>query len=392
VGEARPRLNPTPGRLRPSSPEELNMGGHHRYIRLVAGLMAAGTVAAACGSSAKTSSSNTTAASAKASTTAAATTGTTAAGGGGTTAAGKDYKWMMVTDQAGLGDKGFNDLAYAGIQKAAQQLGGTAKAIESSEQAQYVPNLQQTVSDKAALTVGVGFLITDAMSQVASANPNAKFVLIDAVAADKAGTPLTNVRSVTFKEQEGAYLVGIIAGMTTKTNKIGFVGGLEIPPVVRFLTGFKAGLASVNPSATVQTAYVGNFQDPAKGKELATNYFDTGSDIVFEVAGLGGTGAYEAAKAKGKGFWVIGTDTCKDQLAPDNYLTSATKDVGGEVFKAAQQVANGNFQGGAVNEGMAQNAVGVCDKTFGSLPANIQAAVNKARDDIKSGKVTVPEK
>jgi basic membrane protein A len=357
-------------------------------LRLVSVAIAVAAVAAACGSDNSSSgSSATTAASSGAATTAASGAATT----GGSTA-GKNYKWVMVTDQAGLGDKGFNDLAYAGIQKAASDFGGTAKAIESAEQAQYVPNLQQSVSDKSSLTVGVGFLITDAMSQVAAQSPNAAFVLIDSVAADKAGNPLPNVRSVTFKEQEAGYLAGIIAGKTTKTNKLGFVGGQEIPPVVRFLAGFKAGLASVNPAATMQTAYVGNFTDPAKAKELASNYFDTGSDIVFEVAGLGGTGAYEAAKAKGKGYWVIGTDTCKDQLAPDNYLTSATKDVSGQVYEAAKEVAAGSFKGGSVNEGLADNAVGVCDKTFGSLPQDVQDAVNKAKTAIKSGSITVPEK
>ena len=261
-----------------------------------------------------------------------------------------DYRWVMVTDQAGLGDEGFNDLAFAGITQAATELGGSGDVIESSEQAQYVPNLQQSVDAGANLTVGVGFLITDAIEEVAEANPDANFVLIDAV-ADSArgfdpGEPLPNVQSVLFAEHEAAYLAGIIAGMTTEANKLAYVGGIEIPPTVRFLSGFQQGVASVNSAAEVTVSWVGSFGDPTTGKELSGAAYDDGADIVFEVAGLSGLGAYEEAKDRGAGHWVLGTDTCKDQLAPDNYLTSATKDVAGSVFRAAQQVADGTFAGG----------------------------------------------
>jgi basic membrane protein A len=304
-----------------------------------------------------------------------------------------DYRWVMVTDQAGLGDEGFNDLAFAGITQAATELGGSGDVIESSEQAQYVPNLQQSVDAGANLTVGVGFLITDAIEEVAEANPDANFVLIDAV-ADNArgfdpGDPLPNVQSVLYAEHEAAYLAGIIAGMTTEADKIGFVGGIEIPPVVRFLSGFRQGVASVNPEAEVTVAWVGAFDDPTTGKELSGAAYDDGVDIVFEVAGLSGLGSYEEAKDRGSGHWVIGTDTCKDQLAPDNYLTSATKDVAGAVFRAAEQVADGTFAGGVAVLGLAGDYVGVCLDTFGDLSADIQDAVNSAVEGIKSGSIAV---
>jgi len=195
---------------------------------------------------------------------------------------------------------------------------------------------------------------------------------------------------VLFKENEGAYLAGIIAGMTSKTHHYGFVGGIEIPPVVRFLVGFQAALKSVDPDAKVDVTYVGSFSDPAKVKEVATGYYDDGADIVFEVAGAGGLGAYEAAKAKGAGVWVMGTDTCKEQLAPDEYLTSATKDVQGSVFKGAQAAADGTFKGGVTTYGLAEDGVGVCQDTFGDLPQDVQDAVSTATDQIKSGDITVP--
>ncbi|MAT06929.1 MAG: BMP family ABC transporter substrate-binding protein [Acidimicrobiaceae bacterium] len=313
--------------------------------------------------------------------------GTTAEEPAGEPADG-DYLWVMVTDQAGLGDQGFNDLAWAGLEQAAAEVGGEPQVIESNEQAQYVPNLQQAVDSGASLIVGVGFLIADAVSEAAQANPDAAFLLIDAVAADADGNPLPNVRSVTFKEHEGAYLAGVMAGLTTESNLIGFVGGIEIPPVVRFLSGFQQGLASVNPDATVESAYVGSFDDPAKTKQLTAAYFDDGADIVFEVGGAGGQGAYQEAAERGSGL-VIGTDTCKNQLAPDNYLTSATKDVAGAVFTTAESVAEGSFEGGVANLGLEGGFVGVCEDTFGDLSQEIQDAVNEARDAIASGEVTV---
>ena len=312
---------------------------------------------------------------------------------GGTGVDMTGFRWVMVTDQAGLGDEGFNDLAFAGISQAATELGGSGDVIESSEQAQYVPNLQQSVDAGANLTVGVGFLITDAIEEVAEANPDSNFVLIDAVADDARGfdpgDPLPNVQSVLYAEHEAAYLAGIIAGMTTEADRLAYVGGIEIPPTVRFLSGFQQGVASVNADAEVTVSWVGAFDDPTTGKELSAAAYDDGADIVFEVAGLSGLGAYEEAKDRGAGHWVLGTDTCKDQLAPDNYLTSATKDVAGSVFRAAQQVANGTFAGGVSVLDLQGGYVGVCEKTFASLPAEIQDAVNAAVEGIKSGSITV---
>jgi basic membrane protein A len=314
----------------------------------------------------------------------------TAASSSSSGAPGKKFTWTMVTDQAGLGDHGFNDLAKQGMDDSAKALGGQVKIIQSSEQSQYVPNFQQAVALGSTVTTGVGFLLTDTVTQVAEANPNAKFVLIDSTAVGADKKPLANVASINFKEQEAAYLAGLIAGMTTKTNKIGFVGGIKSGPVVRFLAGFEAGIKQSNPTVHLDTAFLGNFTDSAKAKELAKGYSDAGADIVMEVAGAGGLGVYDAAKEEGPGHWVIGTDTCKDQLAPQNFLTSATKDVAGTVLRENKAAADGTFKGGLQELGLAENAVGVCDKTFGSLPKNIQDTVNSARTDIKAGKLTVP--
>ena len=313
--------------------------------------------------------------------------------GGDGSGDGSGYRWVMVTDQAGLGDKGFNDLAWAGITRAAEELGGTAHVIQSTEQAQYVPNLQQAADGGASLTVGVGFLITDALEEVAQANPGSAFVLIDSVADDAGGSepgePLPNVQSVLFAEHEAAYLAGVVAGMTTVTGRVGFVGGMQIPPVQRFLSGLRQGVASVDPEAEVSAVWVGSFGDPVSGRELSAAEFDAGTDIVVEDAGLSGLGVFEEVETRGRGYWVIGTDTCKNLLAPDNHLTDATKDVAGAVFRAAQQVADGAFTGGVATLGLNGGFVGVCPDTFDDLSSEIREAVDAAASAIKSGEIQV---
>ncbi|MCU1478303.1 MAG: hypothetical protein JWQ64_2996 [Subtercola sp.] len=306
------------------------------------------------------------------------------------TAAAGAPVWAMVTDQAGLGDKGFNDLAKAGIDDSVTKLGGTEQILQSTDQSQYVTNLQQAVTGGATVTTGVGFLLTDAMVQIAQANPNAKFTLIDSIAADSAGNPVPNVASITFKEQEASFLAGIVAGLTTKTNNIGFVGGIEIPSVDRFYSGFAAGIQEVNPSAKVTAAYVGDFADSAKAKELATGFYDQGADIVMDVAGAAGLGTFDAAKSLGANHWVVSTDTCKESLAPDNFLTSAVKDVQGSVLNENTAAANGTFKGGSTVLGLADNGVGLCQDNISTIPSSIMTKVTAATAAIKAGTLVPP--
>jgi basic membrane protein A and related proteins len=316
--------------------------------------------------------------------------GAESTGAAGTTGAASDYVWTMITDQAGLGDKGFNDLAKLGIDQSVEQLGGKAQILQSTDQAQYVTNLQQAVSSGSTVTTGVGFLLTDALSEVAQANPDAKFTLIDAIAADADGNPLPNVASVTFKEQEASFLTGIVAGLTTTSDEIGFVGGLEIPSVLRFYSGFAAGVAAVNPDATVSPAYVGSFADSAKAKELALGFYDQGADIVMDVAGGGGLGIFDAAKELGDGHWVVSTDTCKIDQAPDNFLTSAVKDVAGSVLRENTAAAEGTFEGGNVELGLADDGVGLCQDNIDTIPADIMAKVDAATTAITDGDIVPP--
>jgi basic membrane protein A len=258
----------------------------------------------------------------------------------------------IVTDTAGLGDQNFNDLAKRGLDKAAAELGVDPKVIESRDAAQYVPNLT-AAAEQSDLTIGVGFLLTDAITEVAKQYPDKKFLLIDSVAeAD-------NVASIVFRENEGAFLAGVVAGLTTKTNKVGVIAGQKIPPVVRYVVGFEAGAKSVNPEVEVIVAYADTFSDPTLGKELTLAQFNQGADIAFPVAGKTGVGTFDAAKEKGAGFYVIAADTDQSQLGADQQLAVSTKGVDTAVYRVSEQVVNEQFAGGIQSLGIKEGGIGL---------------------------------
>jgi basic membrane protein A and related proteins len=256
----------------------------------------------------------------------------------------------MVTDTMGLGDQNFNDLADKGGKQAAEAFGNSWQVIESQDASQYVPNLT-AAAEQSDLAIGVGFLLTDAITAVAQQFADKKFLLIDSVSEAE------NVRSVTFKEQEGAFLAGVVAGLTTTTDKIGLVGGQKIPPVIRYQVGFQAGVKSVNEAAEVIISYADSFDAIQLGKELALAQFNQGADIVFPVAGRTGIGCYEAVKEKGEGFWVIGADTDQDHLAPGFQLCVAQKGVDTAVYDTIELVVNDEFEGGPANVGILEGFV-----------------------------------
>ena len=220
------------------------------------------------------------------------------------------------------------------------------KNLESKGDADYTPNLNQFVKDGYNLTWGIGFLMGDALKTVATQNPNAKLAIIDNV------VEAPNVESVTFSEQEGSYLVGVVAGLTTKTNKIGFVGGIDIPVIKRFEAGFVAGVKAVNPDAKVQINYTGAFDKPDLGKAAAATIYNDGADIIFHAAGSTGNGVFNEAKDRaknGKKVWVIGVD--KDQsleFGDEVTLTSMLKRVDTAVIRVSKDVIDSKFQGGKV--------------------------------------------
>lgn len=303
-----------------------------------------------------------------------------------TPTAAHNYSWAMVTFGGCLGDQGFDDLAYKGLNMAAQQFGGAVKVVCTTEQAQLVPNFTALAQSNADLIVAVGSETSDALNTVASQFPNIHFALVDG------SLDQPNVAGIVFREQEGSFLGGIMAGSMSKTGVIGFVAGENIPPVIRWQSGFEAGVLTVNPKANILTNYLGNWSDPAKGKEAATTMYNSGADIIFESAGGSAFGVYDTAKALGKGYWVYGPDTCKYQLAPDNVLPDVVKNVDVGVFTVAQQVAEGAFKGGASSLGLKEGAVGMCQQRYTELvPADVRAKIDAATKLIVSGQLVVPD-
>jgi basic membrane protein A len=290
----------------------------------------------------------------------------------------------MVTDTAGLGDQNFNDLANKGGTEAAQDFGIEWKVIESQDAAAYVPNLTAG-AEQSVLTVGVGFLLTEATTSVAEQFPDDFFLLIDSV------SDFPNVQSVTFKEQEPSFLCGVAAAKVTKTNKLGIVGGQRIPPVIRYEDGFRAGALSINPTIEFTIAYADSFGDPTKGKELALAQFNQGADIVFPVAGLTGVGCYEAIKERNNlgTEWILGADVSQDHLAPGFELCVARKGVDFAVYEGCRQVAEGDFKTGVQNLGIKEGGVGFEDPN-NRVPEEAMGLVRAYQQMIIDGSLTVP--
>lgn len=294
-------------------------------------------------------------------------------------------KFAMVTDIGGLGDQSFNDSAYAGLKLAESKLGAEVKVLQSKKMEDYVPNLRSLADQKYDMIWAIGFLMTDAVNEVAAQYPEIKFGIIDSVVAQP------NVESVCFKEQEGSFLVGVIAAMTTKKKVVGFIGGMKLPLIEKFEAGFTAGVRAVDPKIRVLSAYTGKFDDPGKGKELAMAQFSQKADVVYHASGACGIGVIEAAKEKK--LWAIGVDSDQYHLAPKNVLTSMMKRVDVGVFSGCQDVANNAFKAGkTVVLGLVEDGVGYAPTTSKNASKKAIAKADYYAGLIKSGKLVVPEK
>ncbi|MDU4697924.1 MULTISPECIES: BMP family lipoprotein [Paenibacillus] len=315
----------------------------------------------------------------------------TQAGNGGDAATdASKFKIGLVTDVGGVNDKSFNQSAWEALEAMHEEQGIQNKYLQSAQSSDYVPNLNQFVQGGYDLTWSIGFDLGDATKQVADANPNAKMAIIDNV------VDAPNVESVTFAENEGSFLVGVVAGLTTKTNKIGFIGGAESPVIKRFEVGFQAGVAAVNPDAKVTVTYAGAYDKPDIGKSLATQLFNDGADIIFPAAGQTGNGVFNEAAARNQAggankLWVIGVD--KDQsleFGDEVTLTSMMKRVDVAVKNVTQQVIDGTFKGGQVtNLTLKEDGVGLPEENP-NLSQEILDKVEEFKQKIVNGEVTVP--
>ncbi len=297
----------------------------------------------------------------------------------------------FVTDTGGLGDKSFNDSAWAGVQMAVNKLGVTANLIQSYEQSDYIPNLTAAAQISDAV-VAVGFLIKDAVEKVAPQFPNTKFIFID---GSIKGIP--NVESFIFDQQQGGFLVGYIAAAMSKTGKVGVVGGIPIPPVESYMYGYKAGVKTYNvlhgTNVQVISGYVGSFDDPSAGKALTESQISQGADIVFQLAGLSGLGVIDAMKNRPKGYFAIGADQDQDYLAPGHVLVSAIKRVDIGVFDGIKSVYDGTFVGKTITLSLKNGGIGISPMTYTKqlVPKSVFSELKILENMIKDGKLKIPQ-
>ncbi|NDI35551.1 BMP family lipoprotein [Chengkuizengella sediminis] len=288
----------------------------------------------------------------------------------------------MVTDVGGVNDNSFNQSAWEGLERLGEA-GAEVNYIESQGEGDFEPNLNEFVNGGWDLTWGIGFLMGDAIGAIAEQNPESNFGIIDAV------VDAPNVVSTVFKEHEGSFLVGVVAAMTTKTNKIGFVGGMDIPVIKKFETGFVEGVKAVNPDLEVVVEYTGSFTDAGLGKASAATMYDNDVDVIFHAAGGVGDGVFGEANER-SGVWVIGVD--KDQsitFGNEVTLTSMMKYVDQAVYQVSRDYSEGNFEGGIRELGLAENGVGLPSENP-NISEEIMNAVNDYKEKIINGEIVVP--
>ena len=298
----------------------------------------------------------------------------------------KPLKIAMVTDVGGVNDQSFNQSAWEGLQKAKKDLGVKASYQESKQDADYQANLETLYDGGNDLIWGIGFKMADAVLKAAKQNPKQKYAIIDYSYGDK--TP-SNVVGVMFKAEEGAFLAGYIAAKMSKTNSIGFIGGMSVPIIHAFQYGFKAGAKFANKKINILEQYSESFTDAAKGKAIANQMISKNADVVFHAAGAVGDGVIEAAKEKNK--MAVGVDRDQNYLAPKNVITSSMKRVDNAIFEVVKDLKDGKFQGGTtVNYGLKDGAVDIAPTTSKMIPADLLKEVTELKKKIADGKIKIP--
>lgn len=336
--------------------------------------------------------------------------GTTDSSGGGSASGGDaDHSVAIVTDIGGVDDRSFNQSAWEGLQAWGKEHNiergtGGYDYIQSDNASQYTTNIDSAVSNGFHTIFGVGYLLADPISAAADTNPDTNFVIIDSVIEDK-----DNVVSATFKDNEAAYLAGVAAAHTTKTDKVGFIGGEEGVVIDRFEAGFVKGVEDtakeMDKEISVDVQYAASFGDPAKGRALAANMYSNDIDVIYHASGGTGNGVFSEAKDRNEKVaaddkvWVIGVDsdqqnegkyTDKDGNESNFCLTSTLKGVGAAVQDISTRALNDEFPGGEhLVFGLKDGGVSLTD---GFLSDEAKTAVNEAKDKVSNGDVKVPEK
>ncbi len=316
-------------------------------------------------------------------------------GRGGSETLATDVRVGLVFDVGGLGDKSFNDAAYAGLERAEKDLHVGVRYIEPGDGSDRESALRQLASDGYDLVIGVGFIFTDDMRKLAPQFPKVKFACIDYSVMPGQPPPPDNLVGLRFREHEGSFLVGAIAGLQTQSKVVGFVGGMQIPLIRKFEAGYEAGVRHVCPDCRVLGAYAGSepkaFADPTKGRELAAAQIARGADIIYHASGKTGTGVFQAVREAG--VQAIGVDADQFHEAPCCVLTSMVKKVDVAVYDTIAATVRGEFAGGVHEFGIEENGVGYVldDNNRGRLRADTASRVDDLARQIQAGAIEVPQ-
>ena len=294
----------------------------------------------------------------------------------------------LVLDKGGKDDKSFNTAAFRGSTRAINELKISLKDMEAPNDSAFEPALRTLGERGTDLVIAVGFAQVDAVKKVAPQFPKTSFAIVDGIVEGE------NVASLLFAEHEGSYLVGYLAGLATKTGKLGFIGGMDVPLIRRFETAYVAGAKAANPKAEVYTNYVGinsaAWANPSRGKELALSQYGRGADIIFHAAGASGIGVFDAAEEKK--LYAIGVDSNQNYLKPGRVLTSMIKSVDEAVFQVIKEKSDGKFKAGTRYFGLKDRGVDYAvDQHNEKLISEYKPRLDALRADIISGKVKVPD-
>ncbi len=303
--------------------------------------------------------------------------------------AAQEFVPAIVFDMGGKFDKSFNEAAYAGAERFKKETAIAYREFEVTNEAQREQALRNMARRGSQVVVGIGFGQASGMERVAREFPNLKFAIVDAI------VDLPNVQSIVFKEHEGSFLVGMAAAMASKTGKIGFVGGMDIPLIRRFALGYEEGAKYVNAKIEIYRNMTGTtpaaWNDPTRGGELARSQFDRGADVIYAAAGATGLGVLQAAKDKGR--LAIGVDSNQNHIHPGSVLTSMIKRVDLAVYEAFKAARDGTWKAGGRSLGVAEGGVGFSlDQHNRSLiTAEMEKRLQQARADIVAGKIKVTD-
>ncbi len=304
----------------------------------------------------------------------------------------------IVFDLGGRGDKSFNDGAYLGAERAMAELGARVRFVEPGEGSDREAGLRLLAAEGLDLVIGVGFIFTDDLSQLAKEYPNIAFAGVDyALAVDTAGNvvpPPQNLAALKFREEQGSFLVGALAALVGNSKKVGFVGGMDTPLIHKFEAGYTAGVKAVCADCEVIAQYAGvtpeAFRNPGRGKELALSQYQQGVNVIYHASGSTGLGVFEAARTMKK--LGIGVDADQYNEAPGYVLTSMVKRVDNAVYDAIARVVNKQFAGGIYDFGLDKDGVGYAydEHNKALIPDAVRARVEALKAEIIAGRIKVP--